>query len=193
VLSGNTLLRAGERVQVDLTMQLGRNEALRFVRCFTEAGADCDPLSAGRTYVFAGLNTGFLSLTARGSLAFSPRLSLQGYAQLFLARGRYQGYHEQAASGLRPDLERDQFVASAYMGDSDGNGVKDDDFQEASLNATAVLRWELRPGSILHAVYTRAQSGARDLGGALPRLELAGLGAASATNIFLLKLVYFWS
>jgi Domain of unknown function (DUF5916)/Carbohydrate family 9 binding domain-like len=193
VLSGNALVRAGERVQVDLTMQLGRNDALRFVSCFTDAGADCDPLSADRTYVFAGLDTGFLSLTARGSLAFSPRLSLQAYAQMFLARGQFQGYREHAASGWRPRLERDQLVASAYMGDFDGDFVKDDDFQEASLNATAVLRWELRPGSILHAVYARAQSGARDLAGALPRLELAGLGAADATDIILLKLVYFWS
>lgn len=193
VLSGNTVVRAGERVQMDLALQLGRNDALRFVRCFTGENADCEPRSADRTYVFAGLATGFLSLTARGSLAFSPRLSLQAYAQLFLARGRYQGYREFTASGSRPRLARDRLVASAYTGDTDGDGVKDDDFQDASLNATVVLRWELRPGSILHAVYTRAQSGARDLGGALPRLELAGLGADSATDIVLLKLVYFWS
>jgi hypothetical protein len=193
VLSGNTVVRAGERVQMALALQLGQGAALRFVRCFTAEDAGCEPRSADRTYVFAGLDTGFLSLTARSSLAFSPALSLQAYAQLFLARGRYHGYREHAASGARPRLARDRLAASAYAGDTDGDGVKDDDFQEASLNATVVLRWELRPGSTLHAVYTRARSGARDLGGAVPRLALAGLGADGATDILLLKLVYFWS
>jgi len=157
--------------------------------CLDELGAACTPLSETRRYRFADLSSAFFALTARVSYTFTPRLSLTGYAQLFLARGEYSNYRTIATSGTRPKIRLGEMVPEVgYVGDTDGDGTKDDDFQDGSLNVNLVLRWEFRPGSTLQAVYAREQVGAAELLGERPRLELDGLGRGTATDLVLVKL-----
>jgi hypothetical protein len=161
--------------------------------CEDDAGAACTIDTDRRHYRFAQLDAGSLSLTARLGYTFSPHLSLQAYAQLFLDRGRWSGYGVVDTSGPSPFIRfADVRAAPEINGDLDGDGKKDDDFQDVSLNLNVVLRWEYAPGATLLAVYTRAQASALVLAGEEPRLSVRGLTTGPTEDVFLIKLAAFF-
>jgi hypothetical protein len=186
-------VRAVAPLELALTAGFDLSEdAVRFTACSDPVRGSCSLLSARRDYRFADLDSGSLSLTARASLALSPDLSIQGYGQLFAARGRYLDYREITGQlGPRPFLYRRELAPSDYRGDSDGDGVEDDDFAFATLNANLVLRWELRPGAALMVVYTRAQRADVELGGARPVIGYRGLARGATEEILLAKLTWY--
>jgi hypothetical protein len=180
------------RLQVELTPDLSWDEhTVHLYDCKDELGMSCTVETVQRHYRFAELDSGTISLTTRGTYTLSPRLSLQWYGQLFAAKGQYAKYTETDTTELRPAIYRADLRPSTFGGDSDGDGEKDDDFQDTSLNLNAVLRWEFRPGSVVYAVYTRSQSADVDLAGRPPRFRIQGLGTGPTEEVAMLKLIYF--
>ncbi len=168
-------------------------DSLRYVSCADAAGDACSLRSASRDYLMARLDTGQMSLTLRGTWALSTTLALQVYSQLFAARGRYHDYGAMLRQlGGRPFLGRSDLSATTYTGDRDGDGIKDDDFEFATLNANVVMRWEPTPGTTLIGVYTRSQNGAVDLAGASPALSFSSLRRGGVAEVVLVKLTLFY-
>jgi hypothetical protein len=103
----------------------------------------------GERFLFGQLDPYAVSLTLRQLLVLTPRLTLQAYAQLFSAYGRYGPFFEgtPGADGrLRlVDLRPTQTNL-------------DPNFHESALNLNVLLRWEYQLGSTLFFVYSRAQS-----------------------------------
>ncbi|MEZ4701457.1 MAG: DUF5916 domain-containing protein [Rhodothermales bacterium] len=102
------------------------------------------PLAADRYYasVFGRRDTRSMDLTLRSTVTFTPKLSVQVYSQLFLARGRYDTFEL-----LR---DRDTLVPfDAYP--------KRNEFAFSTLTSNVVLRWEYRPGSTLFVVWTHGR------------------------------------
>ncbi|MBT4499810.1 MAG: carbohydrate binding family 9 domain-containing protein [Gemmatimonadetes bacterium] len=96
-------------------------------------------------FVFGQLKNRVLDLTLRGEVAFSTKLTLQGYVQSFVASGDYREFKE---------LERPNSYAFApydYQGDNP-------DFDNRSLRGNLVLRWEYQPGSTIFLVWSQARS-----------------------------------
>ena len=184
---------ASPRLQLELLPRAGFDfDTIRFYSCATPLGADCTPDTPERRYLFSELDSAFLSLTTRGTYTFSPRLTFQWYAQLFFARGEYGRFMTIDTTGARPYIRRWQLQPSPFTGDGDGDGDQDRDFQDTNLNVNAVLRWELRPGSALYAVYTRTQAAEVTLGpGARPRFSLSGLQTGPTEDVLMAKLVWF--
>lgn len=168
--------------------------------------AVADPTAAafgGTRYVFAFLKARTLSLDTRVNWTFTPDLTLQLFAQPFIASGDYSGLREFAAPRVvrklvygrdTGTLARD---GTTYVVDPDGVGpavafrVADPNFTVRSLRGTAVLRWEYRPGSTAYLVWTQQRAG-RSAGGTFD------LGPASSAlfrdrpdNVFLLKMTYW--
>ncbi|NIU78658.1 MAG: hypothetical protein GWN71_35440, partial [Gammaproteobacteria bacterium] len=82
-------MRPSSRVELSLGPRMSWNtSAWQYV---TRTDAD-----AGAHYVFARLEQRTASLTTRLSYAFTPALSLQLYAQPFVAAGDYEGFMEVA-------------------------------------------------------------------------------------------------
>ncbi|WP_224362055.1 DUF5916 domain-containing protein [Hyalangium versicolor] len=100
-------------------------------------------------HFFGQLNPRTLSLTLRQLLVLTPRLTLQAYAQVFSAYGRFGPFYEASAGPNRRLLLADLQPTELDF---------DPNFHEAALNLNLVLRWEYRLGSTLFFVYTRAQS-----------------------------------
>ena len=96
--------------------------------------------------LFGDRKTDALDLTLRATMTFARDLTLQLYAQTFLARGHYEHFRRLEATGL--------FQSASYDGSPD--------FNEKVLNANAVLRWEYLPGSTLYLVWSHARSGSTD-------------------------------
>ncbi len=159
----------------------------------------------GTRYIFGYVRTRTVSLDTRINWTFTPDLTLQLYAQPFIANGNYTSFREFD----RPrTLEKTQFgrdggtvayngEANAYTIDPDAAGpaqpfsLDNPDFTLRSLRGTAVLRWEYRPGSTLFFVWTQLRSGYDpigewDFGGATSDM----LGD-QATNVFQVKLTYW--
>jgi hypothetical protein len=186
-------LQVLSQLELSLTPEGGTTNAVRFDGCTTAAGAACSADSGARSYRFARLDSSFFSLTLRGSWTFSPRLTLQAYGQLFLATGAYSNYRGLDVTAPHATLRRADLAPIAFNGDTNGDGIKDDDFQRIDLNINLVLRWEFYPGSTLIGVYTRSESALPPLAGAAPRLGVSGITRGPTEDVFLLKLVYFIS
>ena len=106
-----------------------------------------------------------LGLTLRTTYTFTPRATLQVYGQIFDQRVAYRD-PSVAPAALREVRLFDLEAAPGLMLDDRRTGV--------TLDASAVLRWEWRLGSLLYVVYSRAQ-------------------ADDTTQALLVKLSYWWA
>ncbi len=138
----------------------------------------------GQRFVFGDRHMEFWDITLRGTITFTTELTLQAYAQMFLAAVDY-GDKWVSPVSPRGTLYLDELIKSENI--EDGY-----DFSTASMNISCVLRWEYLPGSVAYLVYTGA------LGDSLGRPEfrffrlLSGLDADSH-HVLMLKVSYFWN
>ncbi|MFT3913576.1 MAG: DUF5916 domain-containing protein [Anaeromyxobacteraceae bacterium] len=159
-------------------------------RYVDDAGAN-DPANpfAGQR-VFADLRAPLFSLTLRQQLVITPRLTLQGYAQLFTSYGRYRNFRVAPGGDTRVgygDYTRLPAATAATF------AIDDPDFREVGLNVNVVMRWEYRAGSTLFLVYTRSQAEPGDGVASPHRLAPQALAHGPTTDSFLVKWTYFWA
>lgn len=185
-LDGSLVVRPSSRVELELLPDLiySRGEP-RFMEA---QGPTSGATQASTRLLFGRLEAGHIGVTGRMTYTFTPRLSLQTYAQLFLAAGRYSELSEfDRAAGTTPVVYLRDLSSSAET------PTKQRDFQRAALNATLLLRWEYRLGSVLYLVYTRSQVPQVELmQGERPRIDLTLLPRAPAADVLLLKLSYWF-
>jgi hypothetical protein len=192
------------------------NSMLQFVQSQTDATATT---TFGRQYVFAQVEQHSLDLTTRLNVTFRPTVSLQLYAQPFVATGDYHGLKELARPRSLDYLEYGQMPGSTlqcldsqsrstacasadvafYAADPDGAGprrsvtIANRDFNSRSLLGNAVVRWEYRPGSTLFFVWSSNCSA----GTTNPRFrssdDLRHICAGPSDNIFAIKANYWVS
>lgn len=129
-----------------------------------------------------------IGTAVRATYTFTPRLSLQAFAQLYLASFHYTDFTlwRRPPGATRGEVRlRDLRAAAA----PDQNP----DAQEGTLNVNVVLRWEYLLGSTLFVVYSRAQAPSRTLRpGESAGLDLSALRGAPASDVFMVKLSYWW-
>jgi hypothetical protein len=112
------------------------------------------PISQQRTYLFAPQSAQAFSLLLRATVAISPRLTLQAYAQLFTAGVSY-------GAPLKADVAPGKNVVRVQdlvpLGPTDTAPVNDE--RQAGLDVNLILRWEWRLGSALYLVYAHHAAG----------------------------------
>jgi hypothetical protein len=148
-----------------------------------------DPNNPNPDRVFGKLTAVSVAATLRASYTFAPRLTLQTYAQAFLASGHFAELKAIATlPGQRIRIADFTSAAAPQMplGPSP-------DFEEAALNLNVVLRWEYRLGSTLFLVYSRSQVPEISNIAAPASLQPRALGARASADVILLKLSYWWS
>lgn len=161
---------------------------------------------AGSTrYLFGDLDQRVAGMELRANQTFSPTLSLQLYAQPFVATGRYADFRQVASPRAERFADRLSPLAAERGTADDPNawrvGPADDpeltwdnpDFNVRDFNLNAVLRWEYRLGSTLFVAWSHSRgAGANDPDG-LFRLgrELDALWSARATNVLVIKANYW--
>jgi hypothetical protein len=167
-----------------------------------------DPLASetyGVRYLFADLEQTTLSMETRLNVTFTPDLSLEFFAQPFIASGDYEGLKELRSPGTfdfsRYGIESGEVSVDGegdYMVDPDGMGpaepfaISNRDFNRTSLRGTGVLRWEWRPGSTLFLVWQQSRStwndgyGDFDLG-----RDAEAILKGEAHNVLMIKATYW--
>ena len=159
----------------------------------------------GTRYVLAGLRQRAVALDTRLSVTFSPTMTLELYAQPFIATGQYSEFKEfDAPRGIALGVYgRDRGtitpttgangIVTSYAIDPDGAGpaapftVGNPDFNFRSLRGNVVFRWEYRPGSTLYIAWTHSRSDTQPFGDFDLGRDLAGIGATRPDNIVLVK------
>lgn len=157
-------------------------------------------------YVFGELNQSTVNMTFRADVTFTPNLSLQVYAQPFVASGHYRAFKRVAdprASTFagRFDLfgaDRLQLSGDRVRVDLDRDGTADldlgtPDFTVLSLRSNVVLRWEYLPGSNLFLVWQHGREHSLADGSFSVLSRLSDLWSAAGTNTLLLKINYWLS
>ncbi len=104
------------------------------------------------SYLFGTQRAKSAGLTLRSTYTFTPELSLQAYGQVFLDDVRYADVTSAPASGRGSVLRLDDLKPWNGGLASNPNGAS------GTLNASVVLRWEYRLGSLLYLVYSHAQT-----------------------------------
>ncbi len=159
----------------------------------------------GHRYVFGFIKTRTVSLDTRVNWTFTPNVTLQLFAQPFIASGAYSSFREFSAPRTVKKLVYGQDVGSisyapatsTYTIDPDGPGpaaafhVANPDFTYRSLRGNAVLRWEYRPGSTVFFVWTQERSGTDAVGTFDFNRARTDLFRDRPTNIFQIKVNYW--
>lgn len=170
-----------------------RNDPIQYV-------AQVDDTTAMRHYVMARIRQTTASMTMRVNWTFSPHLSLQGYAQPFIASGRYSEYKDIDNPHANAYDDRFHLLAADEYQTTDGtvfasyNGsysFAKPDFDLRQLRSTMVLRWEYHPGSTVFAIWSHGQTSQTDDGRFRLGSDLSGLLRAPAENIVMVKLNYW--
>ena len=178
----------------------------------TAALGDFEP-TYGSRYLFADLERRSVSVEWRMDWTFTPRLSLQVYAQPLLSSGDYVQYKQLASAesfdflrlqeGQGLAVGEDVFCTSSICEidgrqhvdfDADGSAdysFADRDFNFRSLIGNAVLRWEYRPGSTIFFVWQRQQSQSVALGDFDLGRDTGALFGLPADNRFIVKMNYW--
>jgi len=169
-----------------------------------------DPVATnfyGSRYVFSDLVQHTLSMDTRLDVTFSPDLTLQLYAQPFIASGAYSAFKEFDAPrqihktvygpGRGTISTTGTGESRVYTIDPDGPGpsqafsIGNRDFNFRSLRGNAVLRWEYRPGSTLFFVWNQTRSDAVGVGDFDFTRDRQALFSAHPDNIFVVKMNYY--
>lgn len=168
----------------------------------------------GTRYFFSDLERRSFSMETRVDWTFTPKLSLQLFAQPLISSGDYVTYKQLADSRSFDFLDFESGTAGTGDGgvvcrggsiceldgvqyvDFDGDGVPDHsfddrDFNVRSLVGNAVLRWEYRPGSAIFFVWQRQQRGSVGFGDFDLGRDLGALFDAPSDNRFILKMNYW--
>lgn len=126
----------------------------------TVGGGEAD--TYGRRYIFSKLDFTRLSLQLRANYALSPDLTLEFYAEPFVASGTYSRFGELARAGTGElDEYGDRLTRSEGSLRVNDNGseftINDPDFTTRSFRSNLVLRWEYLPGSTLFLVWQQSR------------------------------------
>ncbi|MFZ1946724.1 MAG: DUF5916 domain-containing protein [bacterium] len=119
-------------------------------------------------------------MTVRGTFTFTRDLTLQVYAQPFIAAVDYNNFKR-----LLPDETYQPVDATVY-----DESVERPDFNWRSFNSNVIVRWEYLPGSTLYMVWTQTREGYESLGSFKFDRDLRGLFDNVPGNTFLVKASY---
>jgi hypothetical protein len=163
----------------------------------------------GQRFVFAELEQHVVSMDTRVNWTFSPTLTLELFAQPFVATGDYRDYKEyvrpRSAQTRAYTADELSVVESDGSGrptlfrlDTDGDAAVDQGFRFAnnsfnvrSLRGNAVLRWEYRPGSTLFFVWQQNRSGHDAFGDFELGRDTGAIFDARPDNVFVVKATYW--
>ena len=202
----NLRLRPASNVSVSLGPSFSRNGSrAQFVTRFADTTATH---FFGQRAIFATITQRTLAMNTRVNWTFTPTLTLELFAQPFVASGQYSQFSEFA----RPrTVEKVPVDPARWSVVQDGEGrdsvyfytfdpadpdsrriaLRNPDFNVRSLRGNAVLRWEWRPGSTLFFVWQQQRSQAQPYGDFDLTRDVPGVFGARPDNVFVVKATYW--
>jgi hypothetical protein len=202
-LLGGLTLQPSDRLSVSLTPRYVRfSDNRQYIDTIEEPELLGNPETYGARYVFGTIDVRELAVQARVQVVFTTELALDVYAEPFVSSGRFHGFGELPRPRSRGLAVYGRDLGTiGYDADSDAYevraggdvfGLDDPDFTALSFRSTAVLRWEIWPGSTLFAVWQANR--ADDLGApeSVTPLSWGNALQSPGAQTVALKLAYWW-
>ncbi|MFN0098077.1 MAG: DUF5916 domain-containing protein [Gemmatimonadaceae bacterium] len=154
----------------------------------------------GQRYIFGRIDRTTISLKLRANLTFSPNLTLEGYAEPFVASGRFSRVGELVAprsAQLREygtdgtTLTVDSAGTMTIVDGADSFTLASRDFHVLSFRQNLVMRWEWQPGSTLFLVWQQNRRTSETFGDPVRFDELFRTTRAAGDNFLSIK-ASFW-
>jgi hypothetical protein len=194
VASASLASRLTPALRLDVTPQITWLDSQRqYVATVTDAGGG--ERTFGARYLFGQILRKEAAIELRTTWSLSPDLVVTLYAQPFVSVGRYERIGELAAAGSREvrwyAATRNTGVRRQIVDGAATFSIDEPEFTVASLRSTAVLRWEITPGSTLFVVWQQARQGtdtrAQSLHAAAPEVL-----TAAGVHSLAIKLSYWF-
>jgi uncharacterized protein DUF5916/cellulose/xylan binding protein with CBM9 domain len=195
---GSVVVHALRQLDIELLPQITWSAGeFRYAR--QSVVTDADP------YYFGKLTAKSASATLRASYTFTPQLTLQAYAQAFLAIGHFDDMRSipraDAATMLDNVVRLSDLsnpAVAAPLPPPPAPQPPTPDFQDAALNVNVVFRWEYRLGSTIYFVYSHSQIPTVPVPMmgyfANPTsLDPRAFGHGGTSDVFLLKFSSWWA
>ena len=157
----------------------------------------------GQRYVLSLVQNTDYSVQFRSNYSFTPDLSLELYAEPFVASRRFHGIGEVPNSETTTLRTYGTDGTTIVRGDdgsytvtdgADTFTIENPDLNIQSLRSNLVLRWEWKPGSTLFVVWQQNRSLTQDLfGGRATPGDLFDSFGAAGNNFLALKATYWLS
>lgn len=195
-------IRPATNIQLSISPEIGyEKDTDQYIRVVE------DPLAAktfGSRYVFADIDRTTLTTNIRADWTFTPDISLQLYARPFITTGNFYNYKEFATpreydfNVYGEDIGTIENNNGVYTVDPDAEGPAESfsfserNFNFRSIQGNTVFRWEYRPGATLFLVWQHDRSSLGRENDFYPVRDYRRLFDAEATNVFLLKLSYWF-
>lgn len=189
-VEGEMSIRPGPRWQLSLEPGYTRmTDPRQYVATLSGGPA----ATFGNRYLFATTDRSELAAELRLAYIFTPDLSLEVFAQPFVATGRYGTFGQLPTPRSR---ELDLFGADGPVRSADGvhttaRGTVAEDFNVRSFRSNAVMRWEWRPGSTLFLVWQQSRSAEQVDGRFVRPGDLFRTLDATGDNYLALKATYW--
>lgn len=155
-VEGGVSLRPGDRWELSFDPRwIDQTEARQFITAL-DGGRSA---TFGRRYIFAAVDRREFAAQLRLNYTFTPDLTLELYAEPFVASGRFHGLGELEAARSRELIEYgtglvlNEDGSRTVSAGGDTFTLADRDFNVQSFRSNAVLRWEWRPGSTAFLVW----------------------------------------
>lgn len=146
-------------------------------------GNTYDPAISPQPFSFFGdRDYDEIDFSLRGILAFTPEITLQFFGQVLLDKGRFVNFRRLIGPGEFAPY--DYSSASYYI---------DPTFNEKSMNANVVVRWEYMPGSTIYFVWTHSRYGGGGLFTDKLKDNFSNAFRLPADNHLALKISYWWN
>jgi hypothetical protein len=198
-LMAGLAVRAAPRWQFQVSPQYSRSVEMRQYLS-TVAGGPAT--TYGSRYVFAAIERSTISTQLRLNYAFTPDLTLEGYAEPFAASGRFYNVGELSAPRSR-DLRLYGTGGTSIARRADGAFVVTEgtssftipnpDFNRLSLRSNVVLRWEWRPASTLFLIWQQNRQQVTPAGMLVRPGSLWDTTGADGDNFLAVKVTYWLS
>ncbi len=171
-LSGGIAFRPEPRFYVSATPNyLFSRDPRQYVTAIPEPA---NTATYGTRYVFAQVDRSEWTIQFRMNYAFVPDLTLEVYAEPFIASGAFTGHGELPAPRAQDLRVYGEAPGTTAVRDSAGTVQVTDgasafalpnlDFDVASFRSNVVLRWEWRPGSTLYLVWQQDRGAGSGVG-----------------------------
>lgn len=152
----------------------------------------------GNRYVFSNIDRSTVSLQTRFNYAFTPDLTLEMYAEPFVASGNY---YEPGELPEPRSYNLDRYTTNGRTSDGDyiinRNGdsftVPDNDFLVKSFRSSIVLRYQWRPGSTFFLVWQQNRFSREESNRFVEPGDLVNALGETGDNILSVKFTYWFS
>jgi len=184
---GTILFHALRQFDIELLPQITWSAGeYRYAR--QSVTSDIDP------YYFGKLRANSISATLRASYTFTPQLTLQAYAQAFLASGHFEDIRLVTRGSVTDGVVHlSELAVATPINPMNSPGFVEPDFEDAALNVNVVFRWEYRLGSTIYFVYARSQIPTVSNFVAPGMIDFKAFGHGGSSDVFLLKFSYWWA